>query len=273
VLRVLLCLCSHPPVILLCHADHHPRHSSLLQVDAVLGDVIGRNTIKKGRAIMIGDKEVEYNPKFRLILHTKMGNPHYKPEMQAQCTLINFTVTQAGLEDQLLADVVGSERADLQELKAKLTKEQNQFMITLKGLEDNLLARLSSAEGNFLEDEALVVGLEETKKTAEEISKKVELAAVTEIDINKARERYRPAAARGSLLYVVDCTQHTHARALLFIASFGASISFVGHTHTRAHTHNTHTHPHSHTPTLPPFDPPPPPPTTTTHTPHTGTLS
>lgn len=30
------------------------------EVDAVLGDVIGRNTIKKGKAIMIGDKEVEY---------------------------------------------------------------------------------------------------------------------------------------------------------------------------------------------------------------------
>ena len=66
------------------------------ELDAVLGDVIGQNTIKKGRAIMIGDKEVEYNKKFRLILHTKMANPHYKPEIQAQCTLINFTVTQAG---------------------------------------------------------------------------------------------------------------------------------------------------------------------------------
>jgi len=172
-------------------------------VDAVLGDVIGRNTIKKGRAIMIGDKEVEYNSKFRLILHTKMGNPHYKPEMQAQCTLINFTVTQSGLEDQLLADVVGFERSDLQELKSKLTKEQNEFMITLKELEDNLLAKLSSAEGNFLEDEALVVGLENTKATAEEISEKVKLATVTEIDINKARERYRPAAARGALLYFI----------------------------------------------------------------------
>ena len=171
---------------------------------------------------MIGDKEVEYNSKFRLILHTKMSNPHYKPEMQAQCTLINFTVTQAGLEDQLLADVVGSERADLQELKAKLTKEQNQFMITLKGLEDNLLARLSSAEGNFLEDEALVVGLEETKATAEEISKKVELAAVTEIDINKARERYRPAAARGSLLYVVVALSVSFHRVLLSVL-----LSFV----------------------------------------------
>lgn len=37
--------------------------------------------------------------------------------MQAQCTLINFTVTRDGLEDQLLAAVVSMERPDLEELK------------------------------------------------------------------------------------------------------------------------------------------------------------
>lgn len=65
----------------------------------------------------MGDKEVEYNSNFRLILHTKLANPHYKPEMQAQTTLINFTVTRDGLEDQLLAEVVKAERPDLEELK------------------------------------------------------------------------------------------------------------------------------------------------------------
>ena len=67
-----------------------------------------------------------------------MSNPHYKPELQvnlepeekmlnalliskAQTTLINFTVTRTGLEDQLLADVVRAERPDLEELKAELT--------------------------------------------------------------------------------------------------------------------------------------------------------
>lgn len=52
-----------------------------------------------------------------LILHTKLANPHYKPEMQAQTTLINFTVTRDGLEDQLLAEVVKFERPDLESLK------------------------------------------------------------------------------------------------------------------------------------------------------------
>ncbi len=48
---------------------------------------------------------------------TKLANPHYKPEMQAQATLINFTVTRDGLEDQLLAEVVATERPDLERTK------------------------------------------------------------------------------------------------------------------------------------------------------------
>ncbi|XP_033278738.2 dynein axonemal heavy chain 9 isoform X2 [Orcinus orca] len=172
-------------------------------IDPVLGPLLGREGVKKGRFIKIGDKECEYNPKFRLILHTKLANPHYQPELQAQATLINFTVTRDGLEDQLLAAVVSMERPDLEKLKSDLTKQQNGFKITLKTLEDNLLSRLSSASGNFLGETALLENLEITKQTAAEVEKKVQEAKVTEVNINEARERYRPAAARASLLYFI----------------------------------------------------------------------
>ncbi|NXE29303.1 DYH17 protein, partial [Ardeotis kori] len=172
-------------------------------VDPVLDHLLGRNTTKKGRYIRIGDKEVEYHPRFRLILHTKYFNPHYKPEVQAQCTLINFLVTREGLEDQLLAAVVAKERPDLETLKANLTKSQNEFKIKLKELEDSLLARLSAATGDFLGDTALVENLEITKRTAMEIEEKVKEAKITEVQINVARENYRPVAERASLLYFI----------------------------------------------------------------------
>ncbi|XP_034049709.1 dynein heavy chain 9, axonemal [Thalassophryne amazonica] len=172
-------------------------------LDPVLGPLLSGETIKKGRYIKIGDKECEYNPNFRLILHTKLANPHYQPELQAQCTLINFTVTRDGLEDQLLAAVVSMERPDLEQLKSDLTKQQNGFKITLKTLEDNLLSHLSSASGNFLDDTELVENLETTKRTAAEIKEKVKEAKVTEAKINEAREHYRPAAARASLMYFI----------------------------------------------------------------------
>ncbi|XP_023387296.1 dynein heavy chain 11, axonemal, partial [Pteropus vampyrus] len=141
-------------------------------IDPVLDPLLGRNTIKKGKYIKIGDKECEFNKNFRLILHTKLANPHYKPELQAQTTLLNFSVTEDGLESQLLAEVVSVERPDLEKLKLVLTKHQNDFKIELKYLEDDLLLRLSAAEGSFLDDTKLVERLETTKATAAEIEHK-----------------------------------------------------------------------------------------------------
>ncbi|XP_076777043.1 dynein axonemal heavy chain 11 isoform X7 [Arvicanthis niloticus] len=172
-------------------------------VDPVLGSLLGRNTTKKGKYIRIGDKECEFNKNFRLILHTKLANPHYKPELQAQTTLLNFTVTEDGLEGQLLAEVVSIERPDLEKLKLVLTKQQNDFKIELRQLEDNLLLRLSTAKGSFLDDTDLVERLEATKATAAEIEHQVTEARENERKINETRECYRPVAARASLLFFV----------------------------------------------------------------------
>ncbi|KAL5110547.1 Dynein beta chain ciliary [Taenia crassiceps] len=172
-------------------------------IDAILDPVIGRVTIQKGRAMLIGDKEIPYNPNFKLILHTKLANPHYQPELQAQTTLINFTVTRSGLEDQLLAVVVSKERPDLEKLKSDLTKQQNEFKITLKQLEDSLLAKLANTGGNFLGDHSLVENLESNKRTATEIEEKVAEAKVTEVEINVAREHYRNVATRAALIYFI----------------------------------------------------------------------
>merc|ERR1719259_782424 len=111
-------------------------------IESVLEPLLARNTIKRGKFIKIGDKECDYHPDFKLILQTKLANPHFQPETQAQTTLINFLVTKSGLEDQLLANVVRTERPDLEKQKVKLTKKQNNFKITLKSLEDDLLKKL-----------------------------------------------------------------------------------------------------------------------------------
>ncbi|XP_001843519.2 dynein beta chain, ciliary isoform X3 [Culex quinquefasciatus] len=172
-------------------------------VDAVLDPLLGRMLVKKGKCLRMGEKEIDYNPKFQLILQTKLANPHYKPEMQAQTTLINFTVTRDGLEEQLLAEVVKAERPDLEQQKADLTTQQNTFKITLKMLEDDLLSRLSSAGENVLEDASLVLNLEKTKKTAAEVEIKVREGKKTSEAIDIARESYRPAAERASILYFI----------------------------------------------------------------------
>merc|ERR1712100_184533 len=94
-------------------------------MEAAMLPVMARQYIRKARKVLVklGDKEVEVHKDFKLVLHTKLGNPHYPPEIQAETTLVNFTVTEAGLEDQLLALVVRKERVDLAEERAQLVQQ------------------------------------------------------------------------------------------------------------------------------------------------------
>merc|ERR1719240_962297 len=183
-------------------------------VDAVLQPVIARSTIKRGKSRMIklGDKEINYHANFKLFMQTKLANPHYQPEVQAECTVINFTVTEQGLEDQLLFAVVKLERPDLAREKSRLIQQQNEFKVKLAELEALLLEKLANAEGDILDDVDLILSLEDAKKTSDEVKEKVVVAQETEAKINETSENYRPTAARGALLFflLMDlCKMHT----------------------------------------------------------------
>ena len=49
-----------------------------------------------------------------------MSNPHYQPETAVKVTLLNFMITNEGLEDQLLGIVVARERPELEQEKNAL---------------------------------------------------------------------------------------------------------------------------------------------------------
>lgn len=123
----------------------------------------------------LAGEDVEFNASFRLLLQTKLANPHYKPEIAAQCTLVNFTVTPEGLQEQFLAMIVNAEQPDLETSKQALVRKQNEFKVALAQLEDRLLFELSNADpALILSNTALVESLEETKKTAREIQDQVQ---------------------------------------------------------------------------------------------------
>lgn len=49
--------------------------------------------------ILGADKEIKYDPNFRLYMTTKLSNPKYKAEISTKVTLINFAVKEEGLEE------------------------------------------------------------------------------------------------------------------------------------------------------------------------------
>lgn len=54
------------------------------------------------RSLNTGEQLVPFDDSFSLWMTTKIGNPLFPPEIEAEVTLINFVIMQDGLTEQLL---------------------------------------------------------------------------------------------------------------------------------------------------------------------------
>ncbi|CAM9165880.1 unnamed protein product [Chrysoparadoxa australica] len=175
------------------------------QIEPALEPVLQKATFKQGNRLLIriGDSDVDYNKDFKMYMTTKMPNPHYLPEVCIKVNVINFTVTMDGLEDQLLGQVVAKERPDIEKRKRQLLMRMADDKKQLQDLEAKILELLSKSSGNILDDEVLINTLADSKTTSSIIKERVEESEKTEIEINLARNEYRPVATRGSIIYFV----------------------------------------------------------------------
>lgn len=55
--------------------------------------------VNRRKMIKIGDSEVEFDERFRLFIVSKLPNPSLMPEVFIRVTVINFTVTELGLQE------------------------------------------------------------------------------------------------------------------------------------------------------------------------------
>ncbi|XP_066245712.1 dynein axonemal heavy chain 10 isoform X2 [Euwallacea similis] len=174
-------------------------------VDQVVENVIQKNVkLSRDRVfVVLGDKEVDWDPNFRLYMTTKFANPTFNASVYATAIVINYTVTLSGLEDQLLGIVVKNERPDLEEQRKILITEASTNKNLLQELEDSLLRELSTTNGNMLDNVELITTLENTKTKATEVMEELELASQTSKGIDKLRDVYRPVAKRGAILFFV----------------------------------------------------------------------
>uniref|UniRef100_A0A7S1U3J4 Dynein heavy chain n=1 Tax=Phaeomonas parva TaxID=124430 RepID=A0A7S1U3J4_9STRA len=178
------------------------------ELDPMLTPVLEKQIITRAKSkyIAIADKLCEYDDNFSLYLTTRLPNPHYTPEEQAKTTVVDFTVTQKGLEEQLLGRVIRKEQRSLEEQLTSVLEEVTENTKSLLMLDELLLQRLSANQGNLLDDAELISVLADTKAKVVEVNEKLTSASEMRESINEKREQFRPVATRGSVLYfsIVD---------------------------------------------------------------------
>jgi dynein heavy chain 2 len=116
---------------------------------------------------------------------------------------VNFTVTRAGLEGQLLGVTLQHEKPELEQRKSELLQKEEGLKVELAELEKRLLEQLADASGNILENEPLVKSLEGTKAAATTIKVSLAESDRLQADLDQERETYRPLATLGSRIFIL----------------------------------------------------------------------
>jgi len=176
-------------------------------IDNFFFPLLRRDLIRQGprQVVQIGDKTCDFNEGFRLYLCTRNSNAidFLPPNASCLVTRVNFSVTRAGLEGQLLGATLKHEKPELEQRKSELLEKEEALKVELASLEKQLLESLADASGNILENEPLIQSLEGTKAAASTITESLTESDRLQVDLDRQREVYRPLATLGSQIFIL----------------------------------------------------------------------
>lgn len=93
-------------------------------MDTAITAIISKDLIEIQGDVYIkfNDEQVEFNKKFQFYMVSNQNNPHFAPDVQTKTTILNFSVTKEGLEQQLLSIVCRNESARDEDEREKIQR-------------------------------------------------------------------------------------------------------------------------------------------------------
>lgn len=136
----------------------------------------------------MGNKLLTYNEHFRMFIITKVKNAHYDPEIITWTTVVDFSIQEEGLEEQLLRTLVIIENPSLEELKDNTVINIERDKKSLDEVQDELLKLLDESECSLLENEQLLSTLKSSKAKLSIIKEQLQSSLTSQAEIYIARE-------------------------------------------------------------------------------------
>lgn len=178
------------------------------QLNSLLMPIFRKEFFYEGRDKLVsfnGTKVMVHND-FNMYVTTKIAKPHYLPEICVAFTLVNFTVTEDGLEDQMLNFLVEKDAADLDLKRKEGNKRMNELNYEKRINEQIILDKLNTYSDKedkavILDDKELIATLESSKLKAEEAEYTIQKTKEQDVIIEKTRVSYKPVSTHVSQLF------------------------------------------------------------------------
>lgn len=174
-------------------------------IDPILNPILNKEIQRTGgrSLVRIGTEDVDYSPRFKIILTTKNPAVKLTPDICSRVTLINFTVTPASLHSQSLSLILKRDKPDIEEQRINLLKLQGEQQVKLRELEEQMLSKISAVEGSILDDDRVVDGMEFLMKEGSQVEEQIASSATVMKKVQQAIAEYEPLADTCKKLYVL----------------------------------------------------------------------
>jgi dynein heavy chain 1 len=173
------------------------------RIDPILNPVLNREFQKNGgrKLIRLGSEEIDWSPKFMIILATRNPTARFPPDVCSRVTLVNFTVTPASLQAQTLSAILRSERPDVDNRRTEVLRLQSEQNVKLRELEEALLNQISAVQGAILDDDTVIRALEDIKGEAADLTEEVSRTKDVMAEVLAVSGEYMPLAKAMSRVY------------------------------------------------------------------------
>ncbi|XP_017051507.2 cytoplasmic dynein 2 heavy chain 1 [Drosophila ficusphila] len=176
------------------------------------------------RQLAIGSKLVDLHESFQLVLISKSHRLDLPEEQRSQLNLLRFTITTAGLADQLMSKAIVLKNAELEQQRIELLQKEGDLLKQRMEMQDKLLEQLSKSEGDILRNEQLLSSLNEVKQSSAQIDEALKQSGQIRDTLLSQFGSLRKLCSRASDFYA-GLIQGYELSALVYIELFLGALS------------------------------------------------
>ncbi|XP_022659262.1 cytoplasmic dynein 2 heavy chain 1-like [Varroa destructor] len=206
-------------------------------VAPVLIPLLRKDLIAQGSRSMVqlGDKLVDLNEDFELILHTQNPLTVLPPYVNSLVQVVNFSITKAALSEQLLDKIIHNENPDFEKKRMELIRNQETMRVELAKMEDELLNQLASSQGSLLDNRVLLASLNQNKQNSITIANALKESEKLQASAEFERHQYSKLASFASdMFFVTRDLRHLSPIYLFDLSNFVEVFENVLRTTTRS---------------------------------------
>lgn len=171
----------------------------------LLNPLIQNDISYKGghKSIDLGNNTIMILGDYSIVFHSRDDRCIFDAFLESRVTLLNFGITEGGLENSVLNIALLSLNPDLFQRRSELLKIQGEYNQTTIQLRTTLLSVLNDCRGTMIDNDSVINLLEDIKVETDLVDSSMERASQTLLEVDSTRGKFHDVAVHVRRIYMI----------------------------------------------------------------------